>query len=100
VNGQWDVYRAELADTQRGQHSARQARPCIYCGAKTKSVYQVCLDHTDLTNLDPSTPDALEKPRERTPSSIAQGSRPSARGSSSAARHVHTGPGLAALHAR
>ncbi len=42
---------AELADTRRGQH--RERRPCLYCGAMTKAVSQVCLAHSDLPRVDP-----------------------------------------------
>lgn len=59
----WDMYKAELADTQRGQHKSRPTLPCVYCGNPTKSVYRVCLDHTDLLDLDPGAPAALEETR-------------------------------------
>ena len=51
----WDMYRTELADTQRGMQASRPKLPCIYCGAPTKSVYQVCCAHSDLPELDDGT---------------------------------------------
>lgn len=56
----WDVFRAEYADTVRGQHKSRPALPCRYCGHPTKSLYQVCLAHDDLIDLDAGYPAALE----------------------------------------
>lgn len=44
----------------RGQHNSRPKLPCRYCGQLTKSLYQVCLDHDDLLDLDQAHPAALE----------------------------------------
>lgn len=50
---QWDPFRAELADTIRGMKHNLPKRPCLYCGAVTKSVFQVCMvAHSDLPSLD------------------------------------------------
>lgn len=59
----WDMYRAEMTDTIRGHRKSRPALPCKYCGHPTKSVYQVCLAHDDLIDLDPGYPAALEETR-------------------------------------
>ena len=57
----WDVYQAELADTQRAQH--REKRPCLYCGAPTRALSQVCPSHSDLPAHDPG----YTRPEETTP---------------------------------
>lgn len=41
----WDPFRAELFDTIREHRDARQKKPCLLCGAPTKSLSQVCCLH-------------------------------------------------------
>ena len=49
----WDVLRAELADTVRSSQYAKPLRECLYCGAKTRALSQVCTAHSDLPKIDP-----------------------------------------------
>ena len=49
--GQWDMIRAEMMDTARGQ--ARPKQPCRYCGIPTSALSGVCTAHRDLPRLDP-----------------------------------------------
>ncbi len=48
----WDMFAAEFSDTQRGDKSARQKLPCVYCGHPTKALSRVCLAHSDLPKYD------------------------------------------------
>lgn len=79
------MYRAELADTIRGQQSSRPALPCVYCSAPTKSIYQVCCAHSDLIDLDPGHPAALVEARTPENAGACAGAlRPPVRASTSA----------------
>lgn len=75
----WDMFRAELYDTIRGQDQHPAQRPCVYCSAPTRSRYQVCLAHDDLIELDPGYPAALES------ADVSREPQPSAPAVSSAA---------------
>lgn len=44
----WDESRAEYADVRRSAPHNRKLRPCIYCGAMTRAVSQICCNHEDL----------------------------------------------------
>lgn len=92
----WDMFRSELVDTMHGQHKSRPALPCKYCGVPTRSIYQVCCDHTDLLDLDPQAPAALEETRAaQDPNAelAAELASPTALVSSSAAAKTHVPPG-------
>ncbi len=49
----WDRFAAELADTLATMPKARPLVRCVYCGAKTRAVSQVCPAHSDLPRFDP-----------------------------------------------
>lgn len=49
----WDELRAEMFDTIRSSPYARPKRDCVYCGAPTKALSQVCTAHSDLPRVDP-----------------------------------------------
>lgn len=84
----WDIFKAELADTMRGQDEHPQARACVFCGALTRSRYRVCLAHDDLIDLDPGYPAALVEPREHASrDELAAELSPPTLGSTSAAAH-------------
>lgn len=51
----WDTFAAELSDVSRSAPWNRSKRPCIYCGALTRALSQVCCAHSDLRSLDPHT---------------------------------------------
>lgn len=76
----WDLYRAEMFDTIRGQDEHPKARACKYCGAPTRSRYQVCLAHDDLIDLDPGYPAVVDetdvRPHQDPPQSPGPGLAP------------------------
>lgn len=72
----WDPFRAELADTMRGNKDARPKRPCVYCSQPTRALSGVCLAHEDLIDFDAGYPAALDE-TETNPPPVTPGSLPS-----------------------